>query len=93
MNENHVINCVRKETKNLFSKCVILAAMLWSFGLALAQNSDGKVSGTVLSETNGEALIGVSIMVKGTTQGTVTDLNGAFTLPVKTGEIIKLSYV
>lgn len=93
MNENHVIQCVQKVLKNLFSKYVIIVAMLCSIGLASAQNSDGKVSGTVLSETNGEPLIGVSILVKGTTQGTVTDFNGAFTLQVKTGETLKFSYV
>ena len=94
MNENHVIKCVRKVAKNLFSKYVILAAMLCSFGLASAQfNFDGKVSGTVVSESTGEPLIGVSIMVKGTTHGTVTDFNGAFSLPVKTGETLKFSYV
>jgi len=75
MNEKHVIQCVRKATQNLFSKYVILAAMLCSFGLASAQNSDGKVSGTVLSDASGESLIGVSIRVKGTNQGTVTDFN------------------
>src|ERR1035437_1218115 len=93
MNENHVIQCVRKVTKNLFSKYVILAVMLCSFGLASAQNSDGKVSGTVLSETNGEPLIGVTVMVKGATQGTVTDFNGAFSLQVRKGDILKFSYI
>ena len=93
MNENHVIQCVTKGVKTLFNKYVILAAMLCSFGLASAQNSDGKVSGTVMSETNGEPLIGVSVMIKGTTMGTITDVNGAFSLQVKTGEILKFSYV
>ena len=93
MNENHVIKSVRRVTKNLFSKYVILAVMLCSFGLASAQNSDGKVSGTVLSETNGEPLIGVTVMVKGATQGTVTDFNGAFSLQVRKGDILKFSYI
>ena len=94
MNENHVIQCIRKVTKNLFSKYVVIAVMLCSFGQAYAQfDFDGKVSGTVLSETNGEPLIGVSILVKGTTQGTITDLNGAFTLQVKKGETLKFSYI
>src|ERR1035437_8788010 len=93
MNEKHVIQCVRKVTKNLFNKYVILAVMLCSFGLASAQNSDGKVSGTVLSEANSEPLIGVSIMVKGSQVGTVTDFNGAFTIQVKTGETLSVSYV
>ena len=93
MNENHVILCVRKVTKYLFNQYVILAVMLCSFGLAFAQNSDGNVSGTVLSESTGEPLIGVSVMIKGTTQGTVTDFNGAFKVQVKTGSVLKFSYV
>jgi TonB-linked SusC/RagA family outer membrane protein len=93
MNEKHVIQCVRKATQNLFSKYVILAAMLCSFGLASAQNSDGKVSGTVLSDASGESLIGVSIRVKGTNQGTVTDFNGAFSLQAKAGQTLVFSYV
>jgi len=93
MNENHVILCVRKVAKCLFNQYVILAVMLCSFGLAFAQNSDGNVSGTVLSESTGEPLIGVSVMIKGTTQGTVTDFNGAFKVQVKTGSVLKFSYV
>jgi TonB-linked SusC/RagA family outer membrane protein len=93
MNENHVIQCVRRASKRFLSKYVILAALLCSFGLASAQNSDGKVSGTILSETNGEPLIGVSIMVKGTTRGTVTDFNGAYTVQAKAGETLKVSYI
>jgi len=93
MNENHVIQCVQRASKRFLNKYVILAALLCSFGLASAQNSDGKVSGTVLSETNGEPLIGVSILVKGTTKGTVTDFNGAFTVQAKVGETLKVSYI
>jgi TonB-linked SusC/RagA family outer membrane protein len=93
MNENHVIQCVQRVTKNLLNKYVILAALLCSFGLAPAQNSDGKFSGKVLSETDNEPLIGVSVMVKGTKIGTVTDLNGAFTLQAKAEETLSISYV
>src|ERR1700687_1910511 len=93
MNENYVIQCVRKVTKNLFSKYAILAVMLCSFGLASAQNSDGKVTGTVLAESNREPLIGVSIFVKGSMRGTITDINGAFTLKAKIGETLRVSYI
>ncbi|HZK68254.1 MAG TPA: TonB-dependent receptor [Paludibacter sp.] len=67
--------------------------MLCSFGLASAQNSDGKISGKVLSEKDGEQLIGVSILVKGSKVGTITDVNGAFTLQAKTGETLSISYI
>jgi len=93
MNEKELIQSVRRVTKGLLSKYVILAVMLCSFGLASAQNSDGKVSGTVLSDSDGEPLIGVSVMVKGTTQATMTDLNGVFTIKAKIGETLRVSYI
>ena len=45
--------------------------------LAFAQNK--QVTGTVVDES-GEPVIGASVVVKGTTTGTVTDLDGKFTL-------------
>jgi len=93
MNENHVIQCVRRVAKNLFNKYVILAVTLCSFGLVSAQNSDGRISGKVISEKDGEPLIGVSILVKGSNVGSVTDFNGAFTLQAKIGETIAVSYI
>ncbi|OAV44541.1 SusC/RagA family TonB-linked outer membrane protein [Lewinella sp. 4G2] len=50
-------------------------------GIATAQKT---VTGTVIDE-EGESLIGVSILVKGTTTGTVTDLDGAYAVSVPTG--------
>jgi len=93
MNENHVIRWVLRVTKNLLNKYTIFALLLCSFGFASAQNSVGKVTGTVLAESNGEPLIGVSILVKGSPQGTMTDLNGAFTIKAKIGETLRVSYI
>lgn len=93
MTENHMIQCVQRATKRFLSKYVIIAAMLCSFGLASAQNSDGKVTGTVLAESNGEPLIGVSIIVKGSQQATMTDLKGVFTIKAKIGETLRVSYI
>ncbi|MFN8295545.1 MAG: SusC/RagA family TonB-linked outer membrane protein [Chitinophagales bacterium] len=57
--------------------------LLWLFGLLLtaqvfAQNRS--ISGTVKDATTGEALIGVNVTGKGTTIGTVTDIDGKYTL-------------
>lgn len=38
------------------------------------------VNGTVISSENNEPVIGASVLVKGTTNGTITDINGQFTL-------------
>ncbi|WP_460544484.1 SusC/RagA family TonB-linked outer membrane protein, partial [Echinicola sediminis] len=51
-----------------------------------------KISGKVVDE-NGEAMIGVSILVKGTTSGTVTDDQGNFSLDVNIGDVLVLSFI
>jgi TonB-linked SusC/RagA family outer membrane protein len=51
-------------------------------GSAFAQFS---VSGTVVSESNGESLPGVSVLEKGTTNGVLTDENGKYSLRLSSG--------
>lgn len=50
------------------------------------------VTGTV-SDLSGEPLIGVSVIVKGTSHGTATDLDGKFTLDAEEGDILEISYI
>lgn len=63
---------------------------------AAAQNrpQNATVGGTVTDES-GEAIIGASIVVDGSgaTIGTVTDINGKFSLNVKPGTMLRISYV
>ena len=49
------------------------------------------ITGTV-TETSGETLPGVSVVIKGTTQGTITDLEGVFTLKVEESEATVLVF-
>lgn len=58
---------------------------------ALAQNLV-KISGKVVDELN-EPIIGVSVFEKGTSNGTITDLDGSYALSVKEGTIIVYSYI
>jgi len=59
----------------------------------VAQQKVQNVKGTVVDK-NGEPLIGVSIVEKGTTNGTVTDLDGNYTLTVQTANpVLLFSYV
>lgn len=64
--------------KNIRFIFVILLATIFA-GSAFAQNRDVK---GVVTEENGEPVIGASVMVTGTTVGTVTDFNGSFALSV-----------
>lgn len=47
----------------------------------------------LVTDSSGEPLIGVSILVKSTNNGTVSDLDGKFTVTAKIGDILHISYV
>lgn len=47
----------------------------------------------VVKDTTGQTLPGVSVTVKGTTNGTQTDVNGAFTLNANPGDVLVFTYV
>lgn len=54
---------------------------------------DKTISGVVRSATDNEPLVGVSVLVKGTTNGTITDFDGKYSLSVKTGDVLVFSYI
>jgi TonB-linked SusC/RagA family outer membrane protein len=58
---------------------------------AFAQNIT--VKGKITDVTTGEQLVGVSVVVKGTTTGTQTDANGEFSLNVSPNSTLQISYV
>lgn len=51
-----------------------------------------KISG-VVNDENGEPVIGASVLEKGTTNGTVTDLDGKFVLEVSSGSVLSVSFI
>lgn len=56
------------------------------------QDNTVSVSGTV-KDAKGEPLIGVSVIIKGTNNGTVTDVDGKFSLKANTGAVLEFSYI
>lgn len=70
---------------------VILACLFLCVGMVLAQN---KISGTVVSAEDGEPVIGASVMIQGTKVGTVTDIDGKFTLSAnRANPMLEISYI
>ena len=69
---------------------MILACLFLSIGMALAQT---RVTGVVTSSEDGEPVIGASVKVKGAAVGAVTDVDGMFTLEVKPGTELTISYL
>lgn len=88
--------------KPFFEKCIavhlssIVLAFLFllpAIGLHANPSQDKSLSGIVTSAVDKEPLIGVSVLVKGTNSGTVTDFDGRYLLTVKQGDILIFSYI
>lgn len=90
---------------NKFLTALAIAAFLLGNGTAVAnqtvsdnshdvkeQMQSQTITGVVVDAT-GEAVIGASVLEKGTTNGTITDIDGRFTLNVKQGATLVISYV
>lgn len=69
-------------------KCLMFSLLVTSFTLH-AQN----ITGTVKADGDGATLPGVSVLVKGTTIGTVTDVDGNFTIQADPTSILVFSYI
>lgn len=82
---------LRKVSKRDKSQRLLLS-VLFAF-ISLVAMAQDKVTGTVVDEL-GEPIIGASVLVKGTSNGTVTDIDGNFTIPSvpKDGSLV-ISYV
>jgi TonB-linked SusC/RagA family outer membrane protein len=52
-----------------------------------------KVSGTLADAVTGELLPGVNVIIKGTTRGTTTDIDGKYAIEVNPGDTLQFSYV
>ena len=58
---------------------MLLVFLCMTIGLAMAQTST--ITGVEISAEDNEPVIGASVLVKGTTQGAIPDLDGAFSIP------------
>jgi len=76
-----------KKTKWVF----LLLACFFCVEQLLAQTA--KLSGKVVDAATNEPLAGVTVIVKATKKGTSTNVDGSFTLSIKEGETIEVSYL
>ncbi len=86
------------ENSTYFSRLIGWAKQVWLIGLlmmsfSLVMAQDRQISGTVVDTESGEPIPGVNILIKGTTQGTVTDINGAYQLAASSGSVLVFSSV
>ena len=80
--------------KLLLCKRVLgIPIFLLSFFVTSQLYAQDIVKGTVASSEGGELLPGVSVLVKGTTVGSVTDLNGNYSVKATQGDVLQFSYI
>ena len=75
---------------------VLLVFMLMSFLLGIGRAEAQErltVTGTVVSGTDGEPLIGVNIKEEGTANGTISDIDGKFSLQTRKGVKLEFSFI
>lgn len=63
-------------------KFTLLLALMFFIGMQVTQAQTRTITGTVTNADDGSTIPGVSVVVKGTTYGTTTDLDGKYTLSV-----------
>ena len=73
-------------------KRIFLFTLMALTGLGMwAQNLT--VKGVVMAQDEPDPVIGASVIVKGTTTGTVTDFDGNFELQAKVGDVLQVSFM
>lgn len=84
----------RQCAKLKLSNIILLICLLLTATISRAQNTQNQsVSGTVISQTDEEPLPGVTVVIKGTTTATMTDLDGNYTINAANGQILVFSYI
>ena len=72
---------------------VLISGLVLALLCTMSTLAQVQVSGTVTDNVLGEPIIGASVVEVGTTNGTITDLDGNFTLQVKSGAQLQFSFV
>ena len=81
-----------KISKQANARKKVFLLILMTFMGIVSSFAQNKISGTVVDE-NGEPLIGVTVKPKTGTGGTITDLDGEFSLPATTSKVYVFSYI
>ena len=78
--------------KHLKLKFIMLTALM-CFGTLSAFAQSGEVTGTVTDASDGVTMPGATVVVKGTVQGTVTDIDGNYTILVEQNTTLVFSFI
>src|ERR1700749_4499890 len=74
----------------VYKKIMICLLLLVCYGMAYGQTN---VTGVVKGADDGSTLPGVSVSVKGTTKGVISDVDGKFSLSVPANAVLQFSFI
>ncbi len=75
-------------------KKIILFNLIMAIGIQMIFAQNIRITGTVTEEATGQAMPGVTIQIKGTSQGTATDMDGTFSIQVPgTDAVLEFSFI
>lgn len=84
---------LHEKSQRKHHKYVFLILLLFFSLLARGQNQTNLALAGSVKDELGEPLIGAAVLEKGTTNGSMTDIDGKFSLAVSKGSIIEISYI
>ena len=76
--------------KKTLTQALLLLVLCFTQSLYAQQK---KITGKVTSQVSSEPLVGVTVMIKGTSQGAITDETGSFSLNVPEDGVLIVSYL
>lgn len=62
-------------------------------GVEVAMSQQKGIVSGIVTDANGETIIGANVVVKGTTNGTITDIDGKFSVSAGSKDILTISYI
>ena len=78
---------------NLKIRLILSLMLVFSINSSVFAQDSYTITGTVVSQTDNLPIPGANIIVEGTTNGTTTDFDGNFSLTVKPGDILDISFI
>jgi len=82
---------LRKKSKKWVLKCLLIALCITCYSNVYAQKV--VITGKVINSDSNEALVGATVLEKGTTNGVVTGPDGSFSISVSPGATLQISFV
>ena len=85
-------DAAEKNRPRIRNLALALLFALLSLSVGAQNGGGGSVSG-IVKDPNGQPVLGVTVVVPGTTRGTTTDADGRYTIEAATGETLNFSYI